>query len=129
MKSDPKDVIFGTKMSEWISRVPNELTRDAVGLWQIVPDGELNFRLSGFSLAEFVRRNIVALIDAGAIPVAGGKGTGYEWVYQPQFGTTKEDIVRNVVAEWQRIGNNVDELMGSVWFARPRPGTKYIKMD
>ena len=129
MKSDPKDVIFGTKMSEWISRVPNELTRDAVGLWQIVPDGEFNFQLSGAALADFVRRNIVELIDAGALPVTGGKGTGYDWVYQPQFGTIKDDIVRNVIAEWQRIGNNVDELMGSVWFALPRPGAKYIKMD
>ena len=68
MKSDPIDVIFGTKMSEWISRVPNELTRDAVGLWQIVPDGEFNFQLSGSELTDFVRRNIVAGLESANGP-------------------------------------------------------------
>ena len=129
MTNDPKDVVFGTKMSDWISRVPNELPRDAVGLWQIIPAGEINFKLSGHVLVDYVRRNILALLGAGALPVIGGKGTGFAWVHQPQFGMTNDEIVRNVIAEWLSVGNNVDDLIGSVWFALPRPGTKYIKMD
>ena len=129
MTVDPKDRVFGVRMSEWISLVPGELPRDAVGMWQIVPAGTINFGLSGSELIDYVRRNIFALLAAGAIPVFGGRGTEFEWVYQPQFGITAEDIARNVIAEWQRIGNDVGDLAGSVWFARPRPGTKYITMN
>ena len=129
MTNDPVESVYGMRMGEWISRVPGELPRDAVGLWQIVPAGALRFKLGGNELVEYVRRNIFALVEAGAVPVIAGGGTGYDWVYQSQFGLTKEEIASGVIAEWQRIGNDAGDLAGSVWFARPRPGTKYIKID
>jgi hypothetical protein len=129
MINNQKDKVYGMKMSEWISRVPNELDRDAVGLWQIVPAGEINFGLAGGDLIDYVRRNINALLDAGAVPVRGGNGTGFDWVRQSHFGISKASIIEAVIAEWQRVGNDVDDLMDSIWFARPRPGSKYIKMD
>ena len=36
-QGEPTHSFFGTPLSEWISRVPNELPRDAVGLWQVAP--------------------------------------------------------------------------------------------
>ena len=129
MNNDPKDKVFGTAMIEWIARAPNELPRDAVGLWQIVSAGVVNFDLSGSNLVEFVGRSIMALLDAGALPVRGGNGTSHFWIYQPQFGATKDAVRRGVIAEWQRIGNDVDDLMDSIWFALPRPGENYVKMS
>ena len=129
MTSEPIDSIYGVAMSEWISLVPGELPRDAVGLWQIVPAGTIHFKLSGNDLVDYVRRNIYALLGAGAVPVISGGETGFDWVYQPQFGATKEEIAQSVIAEWQRIGNDVGDLAGSIWFALPRPGKKYVKMD
>ena len=102
---------------------------DAVGLWQIVPAGSLRFRLTGNDLVDYVRLNIFELIEAGAVAVHSGGDTGFEWVHQPQYGMTKEEIARNVIVEWQRIGNDVGALAGSVWFALPRPGTKYVKLN
>lgn len=129
MNNDPVENVYGMRMSEWIALVPGELPQDAVGLWQIVPAGLLRFNLKGSDLVNYVRRNIYALVDAGAIPVVGGRGTGFDWVYQSQYGSTKEEIASKVIEEWQRIGNDIGELANSVWFARPRPGTNYIKMD
>jgi hypothetical protein len=40
----------GTPMSEYIASIPEELPRDAVGLWQIVPAGRNGFRLTGTEL-------------------------------------------------------------------------------
>lgn len=39
MTIEPQHVDYGTPVSEWIALIPGELPRDAVGLWQIVPDG------------------------------------------------------------------------------------------
>ena len=129
MTNEPVDKLYGTPMSVVIARVPNELPRDAVGLWQIVPAGMLRFDLSGVALIDYVRRNIDALLDAGAVPVVAGTGTSYEWVRRIDLGSTRQQIADGVIAEWQRIGNDPGDLAGSIWFARPRPGQMYVKMD
>ncbi|WYX25629.1 hypothetical protein WJ969_07865 [Achromobacter xylosoxidans] len=69
MNNEPVNKYFGTPMSEWIARVPNELGVDAVGLWQIIPVGADHFGLSGAELEDFSRRCIVALLEKGAVPV------------------------------------------------------------
>jgi hypothetical protein len=128
MSNEPVDKIYGTSMSEHIALVPGELPRDAVGLWQIVPAGVVRFGLSGQDLTDYVRRNIFALVDAGAVPVKAAVGSGYEWDRMYQFGNTRELIAAAVIAEWQRIGNDPGDLAGSIWFALPRTGQKYVKM-
>ena len=129
MTSEPVDNVYGMTMTEWISLVPNELAQDAVGLWQIVPAGILRFGLSGGELEDYVRRNIEALLNAGAVPVVGSIKSDYEWIRQTQLGISREEIVAAVIAEWHRVGNDPGELAGSIWFARPVLGKMYVKMD
>jgi hypothetical protein len=130
MTSEPRDKRYGTPLSEAIERIPNELPFDAVGIFQIVPHGRDGFGLEGEDLADFVRRSIHGLLDAGAVPVRGGKGTGYEWVQQKQYGTSKREITEALIAEWQAMPDDPLVLCGEgIWFALPAPGLKYVKVD
>jgi hypothetical protein len=63
MRSGLRHKIYETPVEEWIAAVPNELPIDAVGLWQIVPAGRDGFELSGLELIEFVRLNLLALLE------------------------------------------------------------------
>ncbi|MBI4275949.1 MAG: hypothetical protein HY659_14740 [Rhizobiales bacterium] len=118
MNQEARHRVYGTPMSEWIARVPNEMPRDAVGLWQIVPAGRRGFGLDGADLVDFVRRCLHALVEHGAKPVIGGGGTNYEWIYQPQYGQSNSEIVENVIAEWLASGGG-DTDPGGLWFALP----------
>lgn len=129
MTDEPRDKFYGETMSEVISLVPGELPIDAVGLWQIVPKGRDGFGLTGEALVGFIRKCIYALLDAGAVPVSGGKGTGYDWIAQKQYGTTREEIAENVIREWSQAPND-QEVLFKVWFALPDPAfPKYVKLD
>ena len=75
MKFDVRHKLYGHTIAEHIKTLPDELSVDAVGLWQIVPAGRYGFELSDGDLTEFVRRCVLALLDHGAIPVVGGGGT------------------------------------------------------
>ena len=106
-------------MSEWIALVPGDLPNDAISLWHVAAAGEHRFYLKGSDLTEYLRRNLVALIDAGAIPVKSGKGTPYEWIALHQYGQVKDTIVSSIIAEWEASKKDADFLF-SIWFALPR---------
>lgn len=130
MNSEPKDKYYGTPLSQVIAEIPGELPLDAVGLFQIVPKGRDGFGFTGALLTNFVSRAVRALLDAGAVPVRGGPGSGYTWIAQKQYGTLPDDIVANVIAEWLSMPDDPLVLCGEgVWFARPQPGTKYVKLE
>ena len=127
MTSEPRDNTYGRTMSEWISLIPGELPRDAVSFRQILSGGELYFELTGAALVDFIRRAISGLLDAGAVPVKGGKGTGYEWVIKSNYGSGRDEIIDSIISEWQ--ANKEDEMYPwGLWFARPLPGKKYVKL-
>lgn len=95
-----------------------QLPLDAVGMWQIVPGGRIGFGLEGEALTDYVRRCIAELLSRGAVPVVGGGLEGeHEWIAQPQYGSTPDEIVENVVREWLANGAR-DEDPGGLWFAR-----------
>lgn len=127
---EPVHEDYGIPMSEWISLIPNELPRDAVGMFQIVPDGRDGFHLAGRELEDFVRRAIHGLLDAGAIPVRGGKNTAFSWVAQRQYGSNRDEITEAIIAEWLAMPDDPLILCGEgVWFARPIPGKRFVKLD
>ncbi|GHT89143.1 hypothetical protein AGMMS49543_28070 [Betaproteobacteria bacterium] len=111
---------FGQTAMEYIRTVSGELPDDAVGLWQIVPAGRHGFSLSGDDLIEFIRQCVLALLEHGAKPVVGGGGTLYDWLLQPQYGESNEDIVSAVLDEWLAAGAT-DCDPGGLWFALPSP--------
>ena len=121
----------GEPLSLVVSQYPGELDIDAVGIWQIVPGGRTDFDLSGDALDDYVRRAILALLEAGAVPVRHIAGSNYEWVYQPQYGDLPSEIAANVIAEWHSLPDDPLILISKCpWFARPDPAyPKYVKMD
>ena len=119
MTQQPRHKIYGRTMSDWISLVPGELPQDAVGLWQILAAGQDGFDLSGADLSDYVRRNIVVLLDHGAIPVKGGKGTAFDWIALHKYGKDKDTVVSAIVSEWE--ASQTEEMYSfSIWFALPR---------
>jgi len=126
MSEEPRHKYFGVSLNDYIVQIANELPRDAVGMWQIVPYGRRGFDFEGDALTEFVRRCIAELLSRGAIPVIGGGGTDYFWVAQKQYGSTPEEIIENVVVEWL-AGGAKDEDPGGLWFAIRRPESSILE--
>ena len=130
MSSEPRHRQTNETMSECIAQYPGELDIDAVGMFQIVPGGRVDFGLAGDELTDYVRRAILALLDEGAVPVRGAPGSGYFWIHQKHYGTSREDIADAVIAEWLSLEDDPMVLVGAAWFARPRPDSPdYVKMD
>lgn len=131
MIDESRDKDSGETISEAISQYPHELDRDAVGIWQIVPGGRMDFGLSGDALADYVRRTIYALLDAGAVPVRHVPGSGFRWSRQTQYGLTREEIAEAIIAEWEPVPyDSYSMIEHCPWFARPRPNDpNYVKMD
>lgn len=118
--------VYGRTISEWIKLVPGELTQDAVGLWQILAAGQEGFELEGAELSDYIRRNIFALIDHGAIPVTGGKGTGFDWIATYEFGEARDQVAEGVIAKWL-VSQDDDFFPFEVWFALPRSNVGNLK--
>ena len=117
MTEEPRHKYFGDTMSDYIVQVANELPYDAVGIWQIVPAGRLDFDLEGDSLTDYVRRCIAELLSRGAVPVIGGGPDGeHHWILQRQYGSRPEEIIENVIREWLANGAQ-NEDPGGLWFA------------
>ena len=118
MSREPRHIVFGRPMSEWIARSPGSLNDLPVGMWEIVNDGRTGFGLEGEALTDFVRRSIYALIDAGAKPVAGGNKPN-QWELQVQYGSNRWEIAQAVVDEWLRQGAPTPEPWTGLWFGLP----------
>jgi hypothetical protein len=116
MRSGLRHKIYETPVEEWIAAVPNELPIDAVGLWQIVPAGRDGFELSGLELIEFVRLNLLALLEKGAKPVIGAVDGIHIWTLVP-YGETPAEIADAIIGEW--ITSRREPDGGDVWFALP----------
>ena len=128
MQNDPVNT-EGVSVSAYIDSIPEELPRDAVGLWQIVRGGRSGFHLVGPDLIEFVRRGIHALLDAGAVPVRFGADVGFDWVAVRRYGTDSTAVTEAIITEWLAQPDDPVVLYSGVWFARPRPGSMHVKLD
>jgi hypothetical protein len=127
MRQGLRHKLYGTPVEEWIAAVPNELPIDAVGLWQIVPAGREGFGLSGEELIEFVRLNLLGLLESGAKPVIGAADGIHIWTLVP-YGDNAVEIADAIIEEWITSGLEPDG--GDIWFALPhiyeskRPGSE-----
>lgn len=131
MNREPRHRKAGETLSEVISQYPGELDRDAVGIWQIVPGGKVDFGFSGDALVNYVRRAVHALLDAGAVPVKHIARSGYEWTWQEQYGTMRDEITEAIIQEWLPVPYDSYAMIEHCpWFARPNPKyPKYVQMD
>jgi hypothetical protein len=109
--------LYKWTVDEWIAAVPNELSRDAIGLWHIVSTGRNGFGLSGAELVDYVRRNLLALFANGAKPVIGGIDKEYLWGRVGKYGDDPQQMADAIIDEWLTSGHDPDA--GDVWFATP----------
>jgi hypothetical protein len=112
-----RDRFYGDTIDEWIAKTPAELSRDAVGLWEIVSFGREGFDLSGQELIDFVRRSLLALFDKGAKPVTGAADNVHIWTPLSDYGDDPAEMSGTIIEEWQRSGQDPD--FGGIWFALP----------
>ena len=118
MTNEPRHIVFGRPMSEWITLTPGSLNDLPVGMWEIVNDGRTGFGLEGEALTDFVRRCVYALVDAGAKPVAGGDKPN-QWKLQVQYGSNRWEIAQAVIDEWLRQGAPTPKPWTGLWFGLP----------
>ena len=116
MSVEPIHNFYGTPLSDWIERIPNELEDDAVGLWQIIPVLRLSFGLSGAELEHRAREAIHLLLARGAGPIIGAE-TGKRWERVTRYGNDPSSIVDGVIADWHTMGR--DPSLEDMWFALP----------
>jgi hypothetical protein len=104
---------YGVPLGDWLKLHPNELERDAVGLWQIVPVGKYEFLLEGDDLKEFIGQAIISLLEKGAVPVTGDENG---WHITEEYGVVRDSIVQNVLERWASSESR-DPDVGDLWFA------------
>jgi hypothetical protein len=131
MKNELRHPETGDTLAEVISKFPNELDQDAVGVWQINEIGRRDFKLSGDAMADFLRRSVLALLDRGAVPVKHIAGSGYEWVLQKQYGNVRDEIADAIVREWEPVPNEIYAMIEHCpWFVVPDPKfPTFVKLD
>lgn len=106
-----------------------ELELGPIGLWHVVP--RVTEQTNGIVNRAELREIILAMLSAGAVPVRHIPDSGYEWIYQQQYGTYPDDIAAAILHEWEAVPNDSFSLIEHCpWFARPDPAyPKYVKMD
>ena len=131
ISSEPLHRDTGETLSEVIAQHPHELAYDADALMHIVPVGRVSFGLKGDALTDYVRRSVRAMLEAGAVPVMHIKGNGYNYTYEPKYGSTIDEITENIVKEWLALPDDPLVLAGEgAWFARPDPKfPSWVKTD
>jgi len=107
---------YGMPLSEWVSRVPNELAVDAVGLWQIASVLEREFGLTGAELEAQVRECVSRVVGHGALPVQGGPDR--TWIVREDLAYPQDAAVEQVVQYWKGLGR--EPTVSDVWFVLPR---------
>lgn len=110
---------LGDTVAEYLETLPYEVDSDGEGLWAIVPGGR-SFGFFGADLEEFVALSVGRLLDVGCRPVRHANQGKLRWIEQKQYGGTKEDIVRAVVAEWQVKLGGGDPPWEWLWFVTPK---------
>lgn len=88
MSSEPLHRDTGKTLSEVIAQHPIELAYDAHALMHIVPVGRVCFGLKGDALTDYVRRSVRAMLESGGVPVTHVAGNGYDYTYEPKYGST-----------------------------------------
>ncbi len=90
---------------------------DAVGLWQIAPQGRDRYGLEDDDLVKFICLTLFYMFARGAKPVVGRAGVGH-WILK-DYGDTPEAMADAIIAEWLAAGAVAPKPYDSLWFALP----------
>jgi hypothetical protein len=105
MREDLTERFTGTPILDWIEDIHYAIMDDHVSLWGLLSDANA-FGLDANERVEFVRRCLRSIFDAGAVPVVfTGKVTPI-FERTDRFGTTRDEIVEAVIADWLASGGS-----------------------
>ncbi|RJF94907.1 hypothetical protein D3874_03590 [Oleomonas cavernae] len=102
---------------EWFRATVNEAQSDPVGMWSMIRAGREGFALNGGELEDFVRRFVVEMITAGAVPIKGDKKAPFGWSPVPRYGGEPAKVADSLIGEWQE--SKSDPGLDGIWFAFP----------
>jgi hypothetical protein len=119
MTQDRIHKFWGTPIDEWIERVPNELPRDAVSLWQIVAEARFGYDLEGDSLNDFIRRCLLGLFASGAMPVKFSQDNVHDWALQTEYLGEPDVMADHIISNWIKGGRETPDE-SDLWFALPQ---------
>jgi len=104
MTNELRDKFYGQTIAEPVALVPRELAIDAVCLWTIVSFGRQGFNLTGEALTDYVRRNILALLENGAKPVVAVRDARHGRGWLPvDYGNGPDQIANAIIGEWLEV--------------------------
>ncbi|WP_457152826.1 hypothetical protein [Mesorhizobium sp. P5_C1] len=115
MDYQKKHRAYGWPLRQWLENMPNELDRDAIGLWQIIPVGRHEFELTGEDLKTFTRVSLEKIFRRGGIPVTGNMG---KWVRDHRYGVSESEIIENIIEVWS-VDSFAEPDVEDGWFALP----------
>jgi hypothetical protein len=105
-------------VEKWISEIPLILNHDVgVGIYVIINKGRHVFGLKGDDLVDFTRKSLLALFDAGAVPISAS-GTGAPWKLDRRYGMDKDEIIERVIRQWL-VETKDDPGVDAIWFGTP----------
>jgi len=108
----------GYTPEELVKIIPNDLSVDGISFASIISDFKDQYNLTLEELIHYVRLSIYELYDrdAGPVKMATKQETDRYWIYQLQYGRTKEEIADNVIKEWKEDDYKDPDYM-KLWFA------------
>ena len=118
MNPNPLHRHFGIPLNEWINKVPNELTKDDVGLWQIIPSLRDDFGLRDSDLESAIRKVFELLLGHGAVPTYGEENPDSKQIWL-QLQASNVPIIEKLMSYWRSL--NRDPNFGDLWFSLHKP--------
>lgn len=108
----------GLTPEEFTKVLYDGLEMDGLSFSSIISYLRHEYDLTLEELIHYVRLSIYELYDHGARPVkmATKQETDRYWIYQSQYGKTKEEIADNVIKEWKEDDYKDPDYM-KLWFA------------
>lgn len=120
--TDEKKFGYYDSVDEYLDCLPVTMDVDEpIGLYTIPGDGIETFGFNGPDLIHFVSCCLITMLGAGGIPcIPGYPNHPVDWVYEPKYGTTSEEIHDNVLNEWIANGAGPLEFWTGPWFGLPK---------
>ena len=111
------DKNVNTKALELAANFESTLEIDPICFYVIIACGRREFGFSDAQLVACTKTCLYQLMVAGARPIVGNGEKRGIWIEQKQYSSSIEEIVDNVIREWQDSGVDPDY---SLWFGLPK---------
>lgn len=102
---------------DWLARYAEQRGFDTISIWDIAADLRRTFRIQGSELECVIHDVVTELLKSGAYPIAPSVNLQGYWEKTDRFGSSLNEIVSGVIADWRAAENNPD--IDDIWFGLP----------